>query len=399
MDASRLPDLREANRLLIIRLSSIGDVTHALPLSAALGDAFPHLELTWLVEEMSAPIVTGNPYLHDVIVIPRSRWKRGRLRSPAVWREFLQFGRDLRRRRFDVSLDVHGHAKSGLMALLAGAPHRLGWWDLRDGASLASRPLPKRPESAHRVDWFLDVARRLGAGAGEVRFPLFIPEEARLRARTLLEDAGIPPGAPFAVLTPAAGDMQRRWPVARYAELAGRLSRERSLPVVLVGSAKDTGPCERVRHLATKETVQETGAQPVVSVAGRTELKELAAVLEMSAFVVSGDTGSAHIAAALARPVIGLYGPTDPAHAGPWNQLANVISRRDVCTPDCTANRCAHGCPGASAARARGAMPASDVGPDAQDDECADAPARCMRTISVDDVMRNVDGWVQRART
>src|SRR5438034_4016718 len=98
---SSLPDLRNLRRLAIIRSSSIGDVTHALPLSAALGEAFPNLELTWIVEEMSAEIVTGNPYLKEVIVIPRSRWKKGRWHSPQIWREYMAFLAGLRRRQFD----------------------------------------------------------------------------------------------------------------------------------------------------------------------------------------------------------------------------------------------------------------------------------------------------------
>src|SRR5437763_1276090 len=143
MGARALPDLRDLRRVLIIRLSSIGDVIHALPVSAALGEAYPHLELTWLVEEMSAEVVTGNPYLKEVIVIPRSRWKRGRMRSPQVWREYLAFLADLRRRRFDLSLDLQGYAKSGLLALAAGAPYRFGWWRLREGAAWVSHALPR----------------------------------------------------------------------------------------------------------------------------------------------------------------------------------------------------------------------------------------------------------------
>jgi ADP-heptose:LPS heptosyltransferase len=96
---TRLPDLRAVRRVLIIRLSSIGDVVHALPVSAALGEAFPHLELTWIVEESAADVVSGNPYLHDVIVVPRERWKRGR-KSPHIWREYLGFLRMLGERRF-----------------------------------------------------------------------------------------------------------------------------------------------------------------------------------------------------------------------------------------------------------------------------------------------------------
>jgi heptosyltransferase-1 len=342
-----LPDLRAVRRLLIIRLSSIGDVVHAIPLSAALGEAFPHLEITWLVEEMSADIVTGNPYLKEVIVVPRGRWKQGRLRSPRVWREYLAFLADLRRRRFEVSLDIQGHSKSGLMALATGAPYRLGWWRLRDGAQFASRPLPRRPESVHRVDWFLDVARALGAEPTAVRFPLAIPEASRAQAAELLRSVGIAPSAPYAVLNPATGDHNRRWGARPYAELAVALAERHGLPSVLIGSGKDRTLCAEIIALARERqgvrvtspnaphSDAQAGALIPVSLAGQTDLKQLAAVLEGCTIQVCGDTGSAHIAAALGRPVVATFGPTDPAHAGPWGQLDRVLARRDLCFPDC----------------------------------------------------------------
>ncbi len=335
-------DLNSVQRLLIIRLSSIGDVTHALPLSAALGEAFPHLEITWIVEEMSAEIVRGNPYLHDVIVVPRSRWKQGRWRSPQVWREYRDFVRSLRSRRFDVTLDLQGYAKSALMALATGAKHRFGWWRLRDGANLVSRSLPRRPESLHRVDWFLDVARAFGAEPECVTFPLHVPEEARSRVRGLLADKGLPAGTAYAVLNPAVGDQTRRWGAERYAELAHGLATRLGLPSVLIGSGKDAGICEEVRALTGQREDWPAAVILPLSLAGLTNLKELAAVLEGCTVHICGDTGSAHIAAALERPVVALYGPTDPQMAGPWGQSENVLSHRELCAANCTVRQCVY---------------------------------------------------------
>ncbi len=95
MSRKSLPDLNKARRVLIIRGSAIGDVIHAMPLSAVLKEAYPHLEITWIVEEICGDVALGNPYLHEVIVTPRSRWKRGRL-SPRIWGEYLMFLRGLR---------------------------------------------------------------------------------------------------------------------------------------------------------------------------------------------------------------------------------------------------------------------------------------------------------------
>lgn len=386
-------DLNSVQRLLIIRLSSIGDVTHALPLSAALHEAFPHLEITWIVEEMSAEIVTGNPTLHEVIIVPRSRWKQGRWRSPQVWREYLTFMKALRARRFDVTLDLQGYAKSAFMALATGAKHRYGWWRLRDGANLVSRSLPRRPQSLHRVDWFLDVARALGADPKRVTFPLHVPEEARRKVHEMLLAGGIDPTKPYAVVNPAVGDQTRRWGAQNYAELVQGLAVWFQLPSVLIGSGKDATICEEVRTLALQgmpihqlestlamakagrgiripaEDILSTPTIAVwpdktakpVSLAGQTSLKELAAVLEGCTVHVCGDTGSAHIAAALERPVVALYGPTDPAMAGPWAQSGNVISHRDRCDATCTVQKCFYttsgkGRPAEATARCLGAI-------------------------------------------
>ncbi len=352
MSAQALPDLHAVQRLLIIRLSAIGDVIHCLPISAALKEAYPHLEITWLVEEISEEIVSGNPYLHDVIVIPRGRWNRGRLRSPQVWAEYLSFLRMLRRRRFDVTLDLQGYAKSALMALATGARHRIGWWRMRDGSGIVSRSLPKRKESVHRVDWFLDVARVLEASPAKVTFPLTFPREALDRVRCLLSAGGIDPDQPYAVLNQAAGDPARRWVSAHFGEVAAKIAFEYGMPSVLVGVDKDRAPDQEIiaqfqscyeNFLEHSRRAGETrnSVPAPLDLAGKTTLKELAALLAGCAVQISGDTGSLHIAAALERPVVGLYGSSDPAHAGPWGQTAHVLSRRDLCSRACTIRRCA----------------------------------------------------------
>ena len=338
MGVVALPDLRTMKRLLIIRLSSIGDVTHALPVSAALGEAFPNLEITWIVEDMSADVVTGNPYLHDVIVVPRSRWKAERTKKVQVGHEYLNLLRDLRRRRFDVTLDLQGRAKSGLMAYATGAPYRVGWCRLREGSEIISKSLPPRSESLHRVDWFLDTARTFGANTDTIRFPLHIPDAARLRASALLCEIGIQAEKPYAVLNAATGNQVRRWSAECYAETALQLAQQYRIPSVLSGSAKDAGLNQEILRMALNQWPAEVPF--AVDLAGRTSVKELAAILDRCAVHICGDTGSAHIAAALGQPVIGLYGPTDPAHAGPYGQLQNVLSHREICRADCNERRC-----------------------------------------------------------
>jgi len=365
MSVTPFPDLTRVERVLIIRLSSIGDVAHALPVAAALKDSFPHLELTWIVEEMSADIVTGSPCIDNVIVIPRNRWKKqGRLTSPGVWREYFALLRTIRQGRFDVVLDLQGYAKSALLALASGARYRFGWHKMRDGSGLVCRPLPTRPGSRHRVDLFLDVPAALGAAHSPVRFPMYVPEMAAARVDVLLEERGIAPAARYAVINPAAGSPTRKWSIENYGKLAVGLAEQFGLGVVLVGSARDREVCGQVSKAARGIENSSTEGYPLADLSGETNIKELAAVLNRCSVHICGDTGSAHIAAALFRPVVALYGPTDPGYAGPWNQSGNVLAHREYCIAGCGVRGCAVTGPSVNGSAVRVAKCLSEITPE-----------------------------------
>ena len=192
-----------------------------------------------------------------------------------------------------------------------------------------------------------------------VQFPLEIPDSARAHVAEL-----VPKGA-YAALNPATGDQMRRWGEKEFAAVAAALAGEMGMSVVLVGSGKDEPLCRSIVEMAGRIGSRSGGK--VLSVAGKTDVKQLAALLDGAAIHVAGDTGSLHIAAALGRPVVALFGPTDPAHAGPWGQSENVISAREICAERCTSRVCAFG-PG----------------------EPGQADARCMRSIRHEDVLKKV---------
>jgi lipopolysaccharide heptosyltransferase I len=373
MAVTPYPDLNCVERVLIIRLSSIGDVTHALPVAAALKDSFPHLELTWIVEEMSADIVSGSPCLSSVIVIPRNRWKKqGRLTSPTVWREYYALLRTIRRGRFDVALDLQGYAKSALLAVASGARYRFGWRNMKDGSGLVSKPLPPRPESLHRVDMFLDVPAAFGAVNHPIRFPLHIPDEASVKTAAMLAEKGISPSTRMAVINPGVGSPTRKWSAENYGALAAGLTDRFNLGIVLIGSGKDRDVCGQVADAVRRSDAYEAAPFPIADLSGETDLKELAAVLNRCAVHICGDTGSAHIAAALGRPVVALYGPTDPGYAGPWGQAANVLAHREYCVAGCGVRQCA--------------VNSGVVG----DNNEGSRVAKCLSEISTDEVLDRV---------
>lgn len=319
------PDMSRVRRVLIVKLSAIGDVVHALPVSAALGDAFPHLEITWIVEESAAPMVQSNPYLKEVIILPNRMKKR---LSPATLPLFLALRRDLRSRRFDIALDLQGLSKSALIAWASGAPYRFGYDWLREFAPLLVKRIPRRPESVHIVDQFLDVARFLGAPVKEVKFPLHILEEEEASARALLREVGIDMNRPYMVINPSeGGGGHKSWGAERLAALLHYLEKSgERLPTVLVGSGAD---------LPIAEAIVSQVSPPPSSLVGRTNLKQLAAILQGAALHLCGDTGSAHIAAAFGTPVVSIFGRTNPARLAPYGQADLALHHRECCKEIC----------------------------------------------------------------
>ena len=309
-------------------MSAIGDIIHALPVSAAIGEAFPHIDITWIVEEPFVPILDGNPYLNQIISIPKL--KLGRIRDSTFRAEYRKGLKQVRHARFDVTLDLQGLSKSALIAAASGAKVRLGYHWLREAAALIEQPVPKRPESVHIVDQYLDVARFLGANPNPVKFPFCVPPEEIENVDKLLAENGIGASDTLISINPAAGHPLKQWGTDRYAALMDSLLTDRGIRSVLVTADK-----------AVADEVAAQAKQPFVNLQGKTSLKGLAAVLLRSAVHICGDTGSAHMAAALNRAVIALIGPTDADRACPYGQRANAFSNRQFCDPKCDWHHCA----------------------------------------------------------
>lgn len=354
------PDMHKIQRVLIVKLSSIGDAVHALPVSAALGDAFPHLEISWVVEQMAAPMVQGNPYLKEVIVLPPD-WRKKRL-SATSFQRFLGLRRELHARQFDMAIDLQGLSKSALIAWASGARYRYGYDWLRELAPRLLTRVPRRPESVHVIDQFLDVARFLGAPVKEVKFPLHIPEEETTEARALLREVGIDADRPYLVVNPSSGGGGNKgWAGERFAALLDEISEDPGLPVVLIGGKGDLEVAEEIRQRAK---------HPPVSLVSRTNLKQLAALLRDCSLHLCGDTGSAHIAAALGTRVVSLFGRSNPARLAPYGQETFALHHRDQCALPC---RHFH-----------------DTAPINSKQKCLAPPPICLNAITVQEVAKAV---------
>jgi heptosyltransferase-1 len=303
---------------LIVKLSSIGDVVQALPVATALRRRHPQALISWAVEDWIAPLLEAHPAIDRLIAFPPLRWRRRGRRWAVRLRAAV---RELRGQPYDVAVDLQSLAKSSTVALLSAAPRRIGYARQREGARLVSRPVPGRP-GAHVVEDYLACARALGAGDATVDFGLRVRAAARARAAELLGDGG---GCdrPLVVINASASRARKCWPLERWVELAKALSEVGD--VVLVGGAADL---RRHTEIARR-------APRLRDLTGRTSLTELAAVLDRSAVHVAHDTATAHIAAALGKPVAGVYGPTDPRLLGPWGERHVALRGDGPCAATC----------------------------------------------------------------
>lgn len=298
--------------IIVIKLSAIGDVIHALPVSYAIKEQFPETHLTWVVEQAAHAILEDNPYIDEIILFEKAKFRsvRGFLRAIGPFR------RCLRRRRYDASLDLQGLFKSAAIAWNAGAKRRIGTANMREGAHLVSRPIAGAHESGHIVERYLDVARALGCEVREVRFPVAVSGRDAAAAEALLVREGVQEGRRFVAFAIGANWPNKRWPVEYFAALADRLYRAHYIPVLVGGGHLD--------ETLAQDIVRAAGIPPV-NLVGRTNLKQLAHIFTRAALVLGGDTGPVHLAAGLRVPTVMLMGPTDANRNGPYGQLEHAI--------------------------------------------------------------------------
>uniref|UniRef100_A0A7V4G937 lipopolysaccharide heptosyltransferase II n=1 Tax=Desulfobacca acetoxidans TaxID=60893 RepID=A0A7V4G937_9BACT len=318
-----------APRLLLIKLSSLGDVIHALPTLEALRELYPRGHITWLVEEGNAPLLLGHPALDEVWTAPRPRWGTTGL-GRAVGK-MLTLARRFRETSFDVVIDLQGLLKSAGWTALAKSPRKIGYHRTREWSYLPlSERLPPYDPETHAVWRYLNIARYLGAPTGPPRFRLGLQVPENLEHL-------LPPdqGRGLVILHPGARWPTKLWSVAGWAALAAWLSREAGLQVALTGSPAD---------LALAAAIAAQAGTPVINLAGRTTLAELAALLLRARLAVTVDTGPMHLAAALGTPVAALFGPTAPWRTGPFGEGHEVVRLDLPCSPcfrrECPAPRC-----------------------------------------------------------
>lgn len=304
-------------KILFIRLRLIGDVVFTTPLLGATRQAFPGAHLAYLVEAPAAPVVAGNPFIDDLIMVQKTRgWQR--LRDDA--RLALQ----LRRRRYDVVVDLHGGPRSAWLTLATGAPQRIGY-DIPGRTLIYTRRVHRapdlRPRHSVRNQWDLLAAidgwPGLAADPGRYPVAMTTPDGVASRIEARLAAAGVGPADALIVIHVSAGNPFRRWPEPAFVELVSTLAAagpDRRL--VLSSGPSDRAAAHRIMD-AARARLGDAGARRIVD-CGELDLAELRAAVARSRLFIGGDTGPLHIAATTTTPIVGLYGPTPAARSEPW---------------------------------------------------------------------------------
>lgn len=320
------------NRILIVRLGSLGDIVHAVPAAAALARAWPGAAIDWLTAPGYRELVGMVRGLRRIVTVDTRRLTGAD--------GLLATVRALRATRYDAVLDLQGLLKSAVLARLAGGRRTLGFSrrDLREPMAAAWYGETVDVSGAtHVIHKGLALVRAIGGAAGASAylpaFPLDVPELPAVQALV----ARTAPGG-YALLNPGAAWPNKQWPVERFGAVAQALRRERALASVVLW-----GPGERARAEAV---VDASGG--AAELAPPATIPGIAALAKQARLVVSGDTGPLHLAAAVGTPAVALFGPTRAERNGPWSADDIALSRVEECQcvyqRRCTRNvPCLHG--------------------------------------------------------
>jgi lipopolysaccharide heptosyltransferase I len=306
-------------RVLLIKPSSLGDVIHALPVLSAIRRTWPQAEVDWVIARGLEQIISDTAGINRLVVMDKDKWRRDGIRAlPSI----LRFRNEVRRGKYDLAIDLQGLFRSALAAYWSGAPVRIGFKKAREGAPVFYNRRVDYGSAVHAVDRNLKVAEALGLETGPVEFNLGVNDDAAERVKALFAECGI--SGDYIVVNPGARWESKLWPAERFGAVAKQLAACTGLPVVVTGAASEA---------AIAKAVCNASGNMAISLAGKTGLKELVAVLAGARIVITNDSGPMHIAAAAGTPVVAVFGPTDRNKTGPYGMWHAVVSAKPECAP------------------------------------------------------------------
>jgi heptosyltransferase I len=336
----------EFSRILLIKPSALGDVVHTLPVLVKLRARYPRAQIDWLITPENAEVVRYHPALSNVVLFARGDFsKRGRR-----WRAFVSFFdllKQIRSAKYELIIDMHGQVRSAFFALISGARVRIGfdrpvkrgltvsaehdlknipshgWRGAREGSWIAyTHRIPIPTLDVHAIDRYLWVAPLLGLDDKPPDLTIHLSPQATNKVNRLLEEHGVPASKPLVVLVPGTIWETKHWTIEGFAGVARQFLQD-GFAVALAGTTRDQQRCRQIA----------AAAPGTCDLSGKTTSADLAALIRRAEVAVTNDSGSMHVAASLGKPMVSVFGPTNPVHIGPYERPESVVRVDLPCSP------------------------------------------------------------------
>jgi len=322
-----LSEKDDLKRILIVRTDRIGDVLLSSPAIQELRRAYPNAYIAMMVSPYAKEVVSGNPYLDEVIVFDKDSRHKG-------WRGTLKFARSLKKKRFDAAVILHPTNRVHLVTFFAGIPKRVGF-NRKLGFLLTDRiEHTKQLGEKHESEYSLDILRHMGIEPKDNRLFMPIDPAQEKWAEGILRSENIKPADKVLAVHPGASCPSKVWPSLSFAQTADRLIDKYGFKVIIISGPKDIKLAQEViSHMR----------HPAVNLSGKTSVSQLASVLKRCSLFISNDSGPVHIASALGVPVISIFGRNQkglsPLRWAPLSKNA-VALHKDVGCVECLAHNC-----------------------------------------------------------
>jgi lipopolysaccharide heptosyltransferase I len=336
----------EFSRILLIKPSALGDVVHTIPVLVKLRRRYPRARIDWLITPENAEIVRSHPALSNVVLFSRRDFSRRGHR----WRALLAFFdllKQIRSAKYDLVIDMHGQVRSAFFTLVSGAPARMGfdrpikraltvsaehdlrnipshgWRGAREGSWIAyTHRVPIPTLDVHAIDRYLWIAPLLGLDDDPPDLTIHLSTETLRNAERLLDEHGVSASKPLVVLVPGTIWETKHWTIEGFAGVARQFLHD-GFAVALAGTTRDQPRCRQIA----------AAAPGTCDLSGKTTPGDLAALIRRAEVAVTNDSGSMHLAASLGKPMVSIFGPTNPVHIGPYQRPESVVRLDLPCSP------------------------------------------------------------------
>ena len=309
-----MPDILK--NLLIIKPSSLGDIVLALPALTALRKSFPDANITWLIRPEFAPLLKNHPHVTAVSIFDRKLLGKAWF-HPRAFLSLISFIRRLRSSKFDAVIDLQGLFRTASLAWLSGCKKRFGMANTRELAHIFyNHKVAPDPDCTHLVDYYLKIVQTITGSKARAGFVFPHDPDAVDSVGSLLKTHDIKTGN-YAVLIPGSAHNDKCWPIQRFAALADKISSHFHFSIIATGTESEKNTIENLKNLANVS---------IANLAGKTSLTELITLLKAAKLVVTNDTGPGHIAAALAVPLVMIFGRSNPARVAPYARPQCVVA-------------------------------------------------------------------------